>query len=604
MLNPNSRSLYTSVFTPPPGMNFDEAIATTFSMDPAQLLEAPVYLALKTSGEQPDPLLILDAIRRYSKRITVYVEKGRIQVPHITLQNPLFGLLERMIVEVKAPKGGVFHPKVWAIRFYAPDKSDSMIRLVVLTRNMTNDRSWDLSLQIDGMIGKRKMKGNKPLAYFFRELPGFAPANADLTRIKEQAISFSEDIYRAQWELPAGFDELTFYLPGTKKFRWEPPVANRMVVISPFCSEEALEILVKDVKSPEALISTPESLAAIKGDTRSLFSQCLHLHEAAETEDGEEKNSLEQPLATGLHAKAYLFETRYYSDYTHIIMGSANATNAALKTSKNVEILVGLKGKKSNVGGIDELLGEDGLGEYLVSFDPDDNIALDTERREAEACIEKARLLLSEANLSLICKSTQEKDLWSLTLVGDIPHLPGIASVVAWPITLAQDYGVTIAPNVAPKVLLGEFSVPSLTGLIAFELKTQHPDVSARFVFNLPTEGIPEERISAIIQTVIRNQDGFLRYLLLLLCDEMVDRDITLKSDSGFTKWLSRLSKGEEFPILEELIRAYCRHPDKLQEISRLVQDLLSGNKQNPVIPDKFLNLWSIFESALGGRDE
>ena len=46
MLNPNSRSLYTSALTPPPGMIFDEAVATTFSMDPALLLEAPVYLAL------------------------------------------------------------------------------------------------------------------------------------------------------------------------------------------------------------------------------------------------------------------------------------------------------------------------------------------------------------------------------------------------------------------------------------------------------------------------------------------------------------------------------------------------------------------------------
>ena len=77
MLNPNSRSLYTSALTPPPGMVFDEAIATTFSMDPALLLEAPVYLALMAADGQadPDPLSVLEAIRRYSKRITVYVQK-------------------------------------------------------------------------------------------------------------------------------------------------------------------------------------------------------------------------------------------------------------------------------------------------------------------------------------------------------------------------------------------------------------------------------------------------------------------------------------------------------------------------------------------------
>ncbi len=53
-------------------MVFDEAIATTFSMDPALLLEAPVYLALMATDNQtdPDPLSVLDAIRKYSKKIS------------------------------------------------------------------------------------------------------------------------------------------------------------------------------------------------------------------------------------------------------------------------------------------------------------------------------------------------------------------------------------------------------------------------------------------------------------------------------------------------------------------------------------------------------
>ena len=107
-------------------------------------------------------------------------------------------------------------------------------------------------------------------------------------------------------------------------------------------------------------------MAALKKETLELFTQCLHLDDAAETEDGEEEEATEQPLATGLHTKVYLFETRYYSDYTHVIMGSANATNAALNASKNVEILVGLVGRKSRVGGIDELLGADGLDSTAI----------------------------------------------------------------------------------------------------------------------------------------------------------------------------------------------------------------------------------------------
>jgi len=35
MLNPDARSLYTGAVCPPPGYVFDQAIATTYSLDPA-----------------------------------------------------------------------------------------------------------------------------------------------------------------------------------------------------------------------------------------------------------------------------------------------------------------------------------------------------------------------------------------------------------------------------------------------------------------------------------------------------------------------------------------------------------------------------------------
>ncbi len=603
MLNPNSRSLYTSALTPPPGMIFDEAVATTFSMDPALLLEAPVYLALMAADGQtePDPLSVLEAIRRYSKRITVYVQRGRIQVPQIAKPNPLFGFLEEMVVEVTAPGGGVFHPKVWAIRFISPDQSNAMYRLVVLTRNMTTDQSWDLSLQLEGTIAGRKSKLNKPLAHFFKMLPDLAVRTTESGRI-EQALRFADELHRVQWELPDGFDELTFYLPGTKGFDLEPPMANRMAVISPFCSDEALRSLVKKTKAADALISRPESLSALKKETLELFTQCLHLDDAAETEDGEEEEATEQPLATGLHAKVYLFETRHYSDYTHVVMGSANATNAALKASKNIEILVGLVGRKSKVGGIDELLGADGLGEYLVDFDTTKDAEIDAVRREAEESVEMARSRISEVALSIECSPGSKDGLWALVLTGKIPSLVGIVSASAWPITVTRDFAVNILDSdTHGGIRLGEFSASSVTGLIAFELKTNHPDVTARFVLNIPVTGVPEERNSAILQTVISNQEGFLRYLLLLLGDDKVS-GLDPGGGSGFAKWLARLADGEDIPLLEELTRTYGRHPERLSEISGLVRDLSQGS-QNAIIPEDFLNLWTVFESAIRGRD-
>ena len=600
MLNPNSRSLYTSALTPPPGMIFDEAIATTFAMDPALLLEAPVYLALMAADGQtePDPLTVLEAIRRYSKRITVYVQRGRIQVPQIAKPNPLFGFLEEMVVEVTAPGGGIFHPKVWAIRFISPDQSSSMYRLVVLTRNMTTDQSWDLSLQLEGTIADRKSTLNKPLAHFFKMLPDLAGrSTADRA---EQSLRFADELHRVQWELPDGFDELSFYLPGTQGFDWKPPMAKRMAVISPFCSDGALQALAKTTRAADALISRPESLSALQKDTLELFTQCLHLDEAGEPE---EDDATWQSLATGLHAKVYLFETRHRSDYTHVIMGSANATNAALNAAKNIEILVGLVGRKRKVGGIDALLGADGLGEYLVDFDTTREAETDALRQQAEAAVEKARSRLSAVVLSIKCNPGPKDGLWTLMLTGELPSLEGIINACAWPITVIQDLAANILDSHArDSIRLGEFSTSSVTGLIAFELKTSHPDVTTRFVLNLPITGVPEERHSAILQTVISNQDGFLRYLLLLLSDDKVS-GLETGSGSGFTRWLAaRLASGEDIPLLEELTRTYSRHPKRLKEISGLVRDL-SREGRNAVIPEDFLKLWAVFEAAIEKRD-
>jgi hypothetical protein len=464
---------------------------------------------------------------------------------------------------------------------------------------MTTDRSWDLSLQLEGLVGKRKVDRNQPLAHFFKLLPGLAAGKVKTERL-EQAHRFSSELHQVQWDLPDGFDKLAFYLPGIKEFEWEPPRANRMVVISPFCSDNALKFLTNRTKVADALISRPESLFSLKKETLTLFSQCLHLDEVAETEDGEENISADHP--TGLHAKAYLLETRYYADYTHLIIGSANATNAALTSSKNIEILVELVGKKNRVGGIDKLLGADSLGEYLNSFDTTKEIEIDTTRQDAEKSIEKARLLLSEADLSIICSPSVE-NLWVLDLTGKIPSLDGIINQVAWPVTVTHDFAVTISGNMAEQVRLGTFSASSVTGLTAFELKTAHPDVFARFVLNLPITGIPEERHAAVLRTIIHNQDGFIRYLLLMLGDDSMSEPLKSKKGTGLGKWLSRMIDGEDIPLLEELTRAFNRYPERLAEISKLVHELMKEDK-NRIVPENFLNLWEIFEQAVRENDK
>src|SRR5262245_2227397 len=95
MLNPDERSLYTAALTPPPGYLFDQALATTFSLDPTTLLTVPLHLALLSTGRGEarldNGIALLGALHRVTDRITVYAQRGRMQAP----QTPhvLYGLL-------------------------------------------------------------------------------------------------------------------------------------------------------------------------------------------------------------------------------------------------------------------------------------------------------------------------------------------------------------------------------------------------------------------------------------------------------------------------------------------------------------------------------
>ena len=597
MLNPEVRSLYTSILQPPSNMVFDEAIATAFSLDPVFLLQAPVHLALLAANDKQaaDAFCHFEAIRRYAEHITIYVQQGRIQVPAKGNPSVLLSLLENMIVEVNEPNGGVFHPKIWAIRFIDPhDPSEVMYRLAILTRNLTTDASWDLSLQLEGWLTGRKRKVNNPLRYLLNQLPAMAAGEMAAHR-RDQAERFADELQRIEWQCPHGFDELAFYLPGVKGFGWQPPAAARVAVISPFCSDKALHHIVKDCGTKAALISRPESLQALQPQTRELFSQNLHLDDAAETRDAQLHSQPECLAASGLHAKAYIFETGWDCE---LVLGSANATDAALLHGINSEILVSLKGKKSKVGTLDDMLGSQGLGSYLVEFDASQACETDAEREEAERAVESARRQLSQSALRVRCVNRQHENLWALMLTGTLPALPGIINARAWPVTARAETSCKLPlASSADEVMLGEFSPASLTGLIAFELHTQHPEVSIRFVLNLPIDDVPDERQSMILQTIINKQEDFMRYLLMLLnADNALSFAMEMGSQDSHAFASALVS--EDTPLLENLVRMYSRNPERLSDISALVNSLRSGKKS--LMPDEFLELWSVFAAAIG----
>ena len=145
-------------------------------------------------------------------------------------------------------------------------------------------------------------------------------------------------------------------------------------------------------------------------------------------------------------------------------------------------------------------------------------------------------------------------------------------------------------------------TLAAVTGLIAFEFKTMHPDVSARLVLNIEIEGLPEGRDAEIYKAILKSKDDFYRYLLLLLNGD--DRRREWRSDNKGNdsgNWVYQLSNG--VGLVEELTRAFSVEPERLQDIDKLVRDLTETDGGDSVVTPEFLELWSVFEVALKEKD-
>ncbi|MDR2460086.1 MAG: phospholipase D family protein [Deltaproteobacteria bacterium] len=615
MLNPNKPNQYSEALIPPFGMELEVAVATTYSINPAFVLEACVHLSSLSANDKYDidPIVILTGLSILENKITIYTEHGESQVPPVAKTNPLLANLDRMVISVKRKDGGIFHPKVWALKYVDPDQNESALyRLLILTRNMTYDRSWDTILKLDGRINSKKQNSNNPLNAFFKMLPNLAEYSMEQSR-KEQTLNLADELNYVIWELPENYEEIKFYLPWMQKYKWEPPQSNHMLVISPFCSNSALDKLTKNNQNTKVLISRPETLMSLNKSTLKKFNKCYHLNEYAEIEDGEDCNDSEQLIAHGLHTKMYLFETQVRSEYTHLVMGSSNATTAGLSYSKNadennIEILVELTGRKDKIGGIKDLLGANGIGNYLLQFTKSDDLVIDNEGLEAEKILKEAKHLLVDTELSIKCKPGSREGFWELILLGKIPHLDGIASISAWPITVNNCNAVILKDSEkSGKTSLGEFSLANITGYIAFELKIKsyddilgdNYDNSIKFSRNLSITGIPSKRKSAIFNDIINDKQKLFNHIVLFLgFDGVVSKLLSGNSSSESYNRSHRYSESDDYPLLETMIRVLTKSPHKIAAISSSIKDLVP-TIENSIVPEDYLNLLSIFEEAI-----
>ena len=236
MLNPDVRHLLTDALRPPAGFRLDAAVATTYSLDIESLLLAPLSMAAYDQAEGgidgAAPHELLEAIRRYAERTTVFCQAGGIHVP--TTYRKLTVFAEDSVLEVAPPAGRVFHPKIWVLRF-TNAADDLTHRFVCMSRNLTGDRSWDTVLVTDEDPAASHQMPAAPLSTFLEDLLSMtvrptSPARATLIR------SVADHSARGRWRCRR-HSRLVRCIPlGTSaSLDWPvPPSVDQSLVISPF----------------------------------------------------------------------------------------------------------------------------------------------------------------------------------------------------------------------------------------------------------------------------------------------------------------------------------------------------------------------------------
>jgi hypothetical protein len=599
MIQPGARSTLTEALIPPVGYTFDAGVATTYSLDLGTLMTLPLQLAWLAASDdaeaQSDPIRLLEGLRRVAKRLTVFADRGRIQIPRVP--HALMGLLEEMIYEVQAPHEGAFHPKCWVLRFVADDlRREPCIRLLILSRNLTDDRSWDLNLLLEGRPMGGMQKSNREIAAFVRGLFGWSSKNIPSTR-QQLVDSLGDDLHRCEWELPGGFEEVQFHVlgAGPKPRSFDFASCDEAVIISPFVTDGAIRAVVGNAPSRIALVSRIDQLALLEEGTRKLFDRVEVLNDEA---DWGREEEVSNDACRGLHAKAFIMRRGWW---THLYVGSANCTNAALVAGKNVEVMAELVGRHSRVGNPGDWVTEKGIGSLLLPYGPIDTQSI-LERKRVEDALERCRQAVVRADMTLDCR--REETGYRLKLFG-VDRLSNIeAAVWAWPLTVAEERRVAIDKSNEVQCDLGIYASQDITSLTGFHLQLDGGDLS--FGLELPLPNPPVDREAGVLALILRNRAGFLRYLSLLL-GEPDDLSPPPRGNEGSDGWFGNSAKGDEGPpIFELLVKAFSRNPEKLAFVASAVKRLekVEAEAGLLLIPPDFLKMWRTFEEArrLGAR--
>jgi len=601
---------YRELLSPPPKYRIEFAVGTTYSLDLETLTATCAIAGLNLEADTEltkSPLHMLEAIRKASDKLLLFCQNGQIKTPE--KPNTLLPLLENCVCDISLKNKKSFHPKAWFIR-YSSIGEQPIYRLIVLSRNLTFDRSWDVALRLDStnarlvkerIACKRSTGTGKSIHNFLIWLSANASFHNDsLKKKRKDLTALAEELKSVKWKsIGKEFESFDFIPYGIGDVAADNfgDTFHNMFVISPFVSKSVMEDFAeRRLTEPDCTLITRKSeLPKLGRDLLKTFCTYTVKDDVVDGEerisesdavkndalDGEEHISESgENKAQDIHAKIYL---RTKGADSELYIGSANATSSAFHEG-NVECLLMLCGKRRylNVDSLKTDLGLDNPDDKSCPFER-------VEPKDYAVLPEDATAQKLEAAIKEFCASRK-----SAIVSGENPY------TVTVTIKLPQsDVRLFLSPLMRScpqqisneKLVFAGFALRELSEWYNVTAKKGGAELSR--VVKIRTEGIPETRDSAIFSDIVKDKSLFLTYIAFLLSDDYLAAfPENQKSGSGDFRFLNMTC---DAPILyERMLKAAANSPESLRDVREIIE---LTNKNN--VPQDFVKLYEQFEKAV-----
>ena len=131
-----------------------------------------------------------------------------------------------------------------------------------------------------------------------------------------------------------------------------------------------------------------------------------------------------------------------------------------------------------------------------------------------------------------------------------------------------------------------------LTEFYQLQIKGDKGTSVSRIIM-IPTTGFPEERESAVVNSVVKDKRSFVEYVAFVLGEDYL---LTMLEDNNLRKSGFSGTEIQRMPALyEKMLKTALEEPARLKEIDYLLKMITDAE----IIPDEFRELYETFKTTL-----